>query len=112
MADGVKKNSRLKLLAYKLLTQGIILLGLARDRVMKGQWEQVVESRTFDIYDREYEVCCDCGGVHLTKYSGDGPAIGWKIVGHKWPVRPMGYDYTWRKGNPLPDLAVTPQEEA
>jgi len=101
-----------RLLIYKLLTQGIIWLGLLRDKVQMGLWLEKREDRTFDLYHNECWICCDCGAIHYSIYFGPEHDCGHEplhkrmtIVGHTWPMRPKGYDYSLRRGAGKPSLA-------
>lgn len=100
----------MRLLAYELLTQAIILLGRARTRVAPDVVR--VSSRVFDHYSIEGSECCDCGLIHdiehfmagqTCDHEQDDPLL--RPVGHMWPLRPVGYRYRLRVGAGAPDLA-------
>jgi hypothetical protein len=85
----------LRLFLYKLLTQAIIILGRAREKL--GLQMVIRKDRTF--VDKkallEYpsygiiNVCCDCGLAHRM-WLRDGDL-------HQQPERPREYDYSWRR---------------
>lgn len=102
----------MRLLAYKLLTQAILALGNLRAWVITREWLERPKGRVFDFYSEDSQQCCDCKLVHEAKYFGpdtdcghESGYPGFAIVGHMWPRRPVGYDYSWRKGAATPDLA-------
>lgn len=78
----------MKLHLYKLLTQGIIILGRLRKSLhMK---EVVRNDRVFvDPQELRFFICCDCGLAHTID-----PHEDFNLVR---PVRVEGYDYLWRK---------------
>lgn len=100
-----------RLLVYEAITQLIIILGVFRARIVRRQMV-VRKDRVFDIYDREYEECCDCGLTHSRGFfppgfdCGHAPVPGRKIIGHAFPERPDGYRYRLRAGAGSPSLAV------
>lgn len=100
-----------RLWAYEFLTQVIIAAGLLRKRVA-GRWDLVRKDRVFDLYDREYDECCDCGLEHKREFFRPGTDCGHKgypglvTVGHAYPARPSGYAYRLRAGAGAPSLAV------
>ena len=110
----------MKLLWYKVLTQIIILVAKLRSRLEeKGMPVQVRMDRTFDFYTIERWNCCDCGLAHYYKAFDPGEdcdhdltdtdrqrlTLGAKRMGHMWPIRPVGYDYSWRFQAETSDLA-------
>lgn len=110
---GEGRKGDVRLFAYKLLTQAILLLGWVRERIVLRAWHEKPPGRVFDLYSDDRWKCCDCGLVHEATYFGpDEPCghepayLGAVIVGHTCPLRPKGYDYTWRKAAATPDLAI------
>jgi len=85
----------MKLLIYKALTQLIIILGIARQRL--GLRRVVRSNRTFFNEVSEIRVpswgvfneCCDCGLTHRLWLDERGL--------YQRPERPEGYDYGWRR---------------
>lgn len=103
----------MRLLAYDLLTQAIILLGCLRGVVARNLSHCYPPGRVFDVYDHDSMECCDCGLVHHAEYFGPDHDCGHqseypplRIVGHMFPWRPAGYRYQWRYGAGRPSLAV------
>lgn len=85
----------MRLLIYKALTQLIIILGIARQKL---SCRRVVRSdRTFFNETSEIRVpswgvfseCCDCGLTHRLWLDERGL--------YQRPERPEGYDYSWRR---------------
>lgn len=83
---------------YKALTLLIIIVGKLRHR-FRGEWMGIVKNSPLSSpmpahYLREgyrpgiYIECCDCGLAH--RFFIEGEEL------HAWPVRPRGYDYSWR----------------
>lgn len=106
----------MKFLAYKLLTQAIIILGNIREsllaewasRTWNEDWE-VRQDRTFYASNKESFMCCDCGLTHITL-----PFTGRPVVdpAHKFiPVRPKNYDYSFRKFAGTPSDFVDESKE-
>lgn len=102
----------MRLFGYKLLTQLIIWLGLVRERLIARAWMQKRADRVFDVFEFERWSCCDCGMVHHFRAFSFGEVCnhkpdpsGLNAIGHCWPERPKGYDYTFRKGAGKPSLA-------
>jgi len=78
----------LRLLLYKLLTQAIIILGRLRSKLDLDLIVRV--DRTFKDPPHLFSnVCCDCELTHRFTYS--------EGVRYQQPIRPKGYDYSWRK---------------
>lgn len=92
---------------YKILTFLIIVLGRIRHRVTLGMWEGlrkdsplIKDTIPFDELDRKRGVtieCCDCGLEHrfFKEFLFD---LGINVL-QAWPLRPEGYDYSWRSEN-------------
>ena len=78
----------MKLTLYKVLTQLIIILGRLRGRL---DLDMVIRrDRTFEDPPHLFSVvCCDCGLSHF--YPKE------KGIRLSQPVRPKGYDYSWRR---------------
>lgn len=99
------------LFVYELATQIIIWLGLLRQWIVRRQLV-IRKDRVFDIYEHEYDVCCDCGLSHKRTFLKPGedcghvPVFGHVTVGHAFPERPAGYAYKPRHGAGKPSLAV------
>jgi len=84
-------ESKMRLFLYKLLTQGIIILGALRSKL---EIKSVIRrDRTFkNPSDQFFSIeCCDCGLIHFRQ----------KKKGLEQPIRPEGYDYSWRKYAPM-----------
>lgn len=106
----------MRILAYKLLTQAIIVLGNLRASVTPRRSLKRRDERCYDVLNTERWSCCDCGLTHEFNYFGpehdcghelgDYVRVGFKRVGHAWPIRPTAYDYTWRKGTTSSPLAI------
>lgn len=79
----------MKLHLYKLLTQGIIILGRLREKL--NMKTVIRNDRVFvDPQILRYFICCDCGLTHTIDPYNDK-------VNLVRPVRVKGYDYLWRK---------------
>ena len=105
-------HKALRLVAYKFLTQLIVLLGRVRDAILEGQRVEVVAHRTCDVLDSDWWFCCDCGAIHYFKSFDMPNSCGHEainptkdIIGHIWPMRPIGYNYRWRFGARAATLA-------
>lgn len=105
-----------RLWGYSILTQAIILLGRARDVLVRHQLMRRPEGRVFDVYNEDRWECCDCGLVHDASIGPEEAAscrhvqpqvlpASMRVVGHCWPMRPVGYDYWPRMGVKPPSLA-------
>ena len=108
----------MRVLVYKLLTQAIIILGHLRKRLIAREWQERPAGRVFDVFHLDAMECCDCGLVHEAEYFEERDSCnhqplyeGLQIVGHMWPRRPKGYDYSWRKGAAKSDLALPEEPE-
>jgi len=78
----------LRLFIYKLLTQGIIILGRLRGKI--GLKEVIRNDRVFiDPHELRFFICCDCGLSHTIDPYNDK-------VNLVRPVRVDGYDYGMR----------------
>jgi len=78
----------IKLYLYKILTQGIIILGRLREKL--NMKTVIRNDRVFvDPQELRFFICCDCGLSHVID-----PHDKFNLVR---PVRAEGYDYTWRK---------------
>ena len=90
----------MKVFIYKLLTQSIIILGRLREKL--GLQESVLRSRTFkNPPDMFYSIsCCDCGLIHMRLAEN----------GLEQPIRPRGYDYSWRRFCEEPDVFKSESE--
>ncbi len=91
---------------YCVLTQLIIWLGRARDKLVDaaGVRPQVRHDRTFYAGTMEAWTCCDCGLEHLTHpLFGEEPRErAFRFV----PIRIKGYDYRLRYGSGGPSPFV------
>jgi len=106
-------NSTIRLILYEVLTQLIIWLGFLRARLIHRFWMKRPSGRVFDLYKFDSWICCDCGLEHNSEYFGPGYDCGHQaphefveIVGHSWPMRPLGYRYKLRIGAEKPSLAI------
>jgi len=78
----------MRLFLYKLLTQAIIILGRLRSSLDLDLTVRV--DRTFqDLPSLFSIVCCDCELTHRVSHRED--------VRYQQPIRPEGYDYSWRR---------------
>jgi len=76
-----------RLLLYKILTQVIIILGCLRSKLDLDLVVRV--DRTFKDPPHLFStVCCDCELTHRYTYR-EGLRL-------QQPIRPGGYDYSWR----------------
>lgn len=99
----------MKFFLYKLLTQAIIILGHIRKSILaewtspnwSKDWE-MRKDRTFYMSNHASFGCCDCGLTHTTVPLNGKPRID---PAHKFiPIRPKGYDYSFRL------IAVSPAD--
>lgn len=91
---------------YKLLTFLIIILGRLRERVAGNKMHLIknsplmAEDMAFEqLEDRGFLIiCCDCGLSHrIFRHRHLSPyPERQKDVLKAWPLRAMGYDYSWR----------------
>ncbi len=88
---------RCRLWLYEILSQMIVLLGWARERISRSKWMRATrKDRTFHVSlepftDQnywEYWDCCDCGLQHKV-YRQQKELI-------LWPIRPKSYRYRLR----------------
>jgi len=87
----------MKLFLYKLLTQFIIILSVLRKK-LKLQYV-IRKDRTFITKEpKEESICCDCGLSHMVIYDYDNQVTRWR------PIRPEGYDYSFRRYADKPSL--------
>lgn len=78
----------MRLIIYKLLSQAIIILGRLRSKLDLDLI--VLVDRTFKDPPHLFStVCCDCELTHRFTYK-EGLRL-------QQPIRPGGYDYSWRK---------------
>jgi len=86
----------MKFWLYCLLTQGIVLLGWLRDKLVEHAWMQKRYDRTFYASTQERSACCDCGLEHVfyPLHGEDGRDPAFRMV----PIRLKGYDYRLRVG--------------
>lgn len=87
---------------YKVLTQGIIILGRMREKVEEGK-TVIRNDRVFvDPQVLRYFICCDCGLAHTIDPHNEA-------VNFVRPVRIEDYDYLMRRfavgGYPFPSEA-------
>ena len=87
----------MRIFLYEILTQIIVWLGLARERLMIGGWMAERKDRTFYATTLEDAECCDCGLTHRARpIDGEDP----RDPSHKLrPMRPVGYKYFLRFGS-------------
>lgn len=114
-------SSRWRVALYELLTQAILLLGWLRSRLMRYQPSRRPRGRVFDVHNDERWECCDCGLAHDQVIEGPGfeceherrqaKALGIEVVGHSYPVRPLGYGYRLRALAGVPSLASAKRVE-
>ena len=77
----------MRLLLYKILTQAIIILGRLRSQLDLDLIVRV--DRSFKDPPHLFStVCCDCELTHRFTYR-EGLRL-------QQPIRPGGYDYSWR----------------
>ena len=78
----------MRLVLYKILTQAIIILGSLRSKLDLDLIVRV--DRSFKDPPHLFStVCCDCELTHRFTYR-EGLRL-------QQPIRPGGYDYSWRK---------------